>query len=509
MVQPNQYSLRFLSSCKTIENENIQIKPHIFMKTQIGIIKCLKTFSDPRMQLLLDIIQLPTISKSKTMTLCDNKVSLHYISSEMNDIDVIIIPNHLQNIWDEFLLTYINASDIYIMKSIQDIINLHEINRKIKMVILNDHIIDKAFISLIANRYNIRKLILDACDDITLPKELHITYQFMWIVSFGFLDKYESFSKNRKIGFLKNVVKDLYGEYAEEISKKITINIEDKTIVHTESLVKSKFNSYTNIMDALKDEDISYAVCLINPLIFYTNESAYNHILTNVKSTINQIDTHMNVIDGNNTERILGLTQKKRHYREIYDSCIHRLENSKTCNICIDDIENKTILKCCKTSFCFRCINTWLQMNNRCPICKTKLKYASDQILIPEINMKIGKQICSENSIYQNFIILVKELLVGANAESKSKSKSILIYYTSKFILNLLKAHQISYQTIRNYQHESNTYKISVVTNPIIGCGMKYTFDHLILVLDQQRIDQTKLINIFKPKKVWYICNES
>ena len=501
MVQPNQYSLSSLSSCKTIENENIQLKPHLFMKTQIGIIKCLKTFSDPRIQLLLDILQLPTTNNSKTMTMCDNKVSLLYISSEMNDIDVIIIPNHLQSIWDEFILTYINSSHIYIMKSIQDIINLHEINRKIKIVLLNDHIIDKASISLIANRYNIRKLILDACDDLTLPKELHITYQFMWIVSFGFLDEYESFSKSRKVGFLKNVVKDLYGEYTKEICNKITINIEDKTIVHTESLVQSKFNSYTNIMDALKDDDISHAVCLINPIIFYTNESAYNHLLTNVKSTINHIDTHMNVIDENNTERIIGLTQKKHHYRDMYNSCIHRLENSKTCNICIDDIEHKTILKCCKTSFCFRCINTWLQMNNRCPICKTKLNHTSDQILIPEINMNIGKQICPENSIYQNFIILLKELQV--------ETQSILIYYTSKFILNLLKAHQIYYQTIKNYQHESNTEKISVVTNPIIGCGMEYKFDHLILVLDQQQLDKTKLINIYKPKKVWYICNES
>jgi hypothetical protein len=472
------------------------------MKTQIGIINCMKTFSDPRIQLLFDIIQLPLTNKSKTITMCDNKVTFHHDSSRMNHIDVIILPNHLQRIWDEYISTYMNSSDIYIMKSIQDIIQLHEINHDIKVVVLNDHIIDKALISLIANRYNIRKLILDACDDLILPKELHITYQFMWIVSFGFLDEYESFSKSRKIGFLKNVIKDLYGEHTKEIRNKITINIEDKTIEHTESLVQSNFNSYTNIMDALKDDDISHAVCLINPLIFYTNESAYIHLLSNVKSTINHIDTHMNVIDGNNTERISGLTQKKHHYREIYDSCIHRLENSKTCNICIDDIEHKTILKCCKTSFCFRCINTWLQMNNRCPICKTKLNYTSDQILIPEINMNIGKQICPENSIYQNFIILVKELTV--------ETKSILIYYTSKFILNLLKAHQIPYQTIRNYQHETNTEKISVVTNPIIGCGLEYGFDHLIWVADQQTIDnKAKLTNIYKPKNVWYICNES
>lgn len=502
MVQPNQYSLSFLSSCKTIENEKIHINPHLVMKTQIGIINCMKTFSDPRIQLLFDIIQLPSTNKSKTITMCDNKVTFHYDSSRMNHIDVIIIPNHLQRIWDEYISTYMNSSDIYIMKSIQDIIQLHEINHEIKVVVLNDHIIDKALISLIANRYNIRKLILDACDDLILPKELHITYEFMWIVSFGFLDEYENFSKSRKIGFLKNVIKDLYGEHTKEICNKITINIEDKTIEHTESLVQSNFNSYTNIMDALKDDDISHAVCLINPLIFYTNESAYIHLLTNVKSTINHIDTHMNVIDGNNTERISGLTQKKHHYREIYDSCIHRLENSKTCNICIDDIEHKTILKCCKTSFCFRCINTWLQMNNRCPICKTKLNYTSDQILIPEINMNIGKQICPENSIYQNFIILVKELTV--------ETKSILIYYTSKFILNLLKAHQIPYQTIRNYQHETNTEKISVITNPIIGCGLEYGFDHLIWVADQQTIDnKAKLTNIYKPKKVWYICNET
>uniref|UniRef100_A0A6C0CVH0 RING-type domain-containing protein n=1 Tax=viral metagenome TaxID=1070528 RepID=A0A6C0CVH0_9ZZZZ len=499
MVQPNHYSLRFLSSCKTIESELITLKPKLFMKSEIGIINCIKTLSDSRMQLLLDIVQLASTTKSKTMTMCNNNITLHSDPSEFQEIDVLIVPENLLNIWNSYIDRTKSSDTIVYIKDIQDIINLHRNDDRKKVAIINDHVMDKALISLTANGYNIRKLILDTCDDLLLPKELHITYQFMWIVSFGFLDEYDNSSKNRRIGFLKNIIKDLYGEYTKEIYNKITINIEDASIEQTETFIESKFNSYTNITDALKDDDISHAVCLINPLIFYTNESAYNHILANVKSTINHIDIHMNVIDKTNTERLLGLTKKKHEYEKIYDSCIHRLENSQTCNICIDKIEHKTILKCCKTSFCFRCLNTWLQMNNRCPICKNRINHSNDQILIPEINLNIGKEILSCNSIYQNFIIMVKRL----------KTESVLIYYTSKFILNLMKAHHISYQTINNYQYGSTSNKITVVTNPIVGCGMEYRFDHLIVVMDQKQMNRNKLINIYKPKNVWYICNET
>ena len=38
-----------------------------------------------------------------------------------------------------------------------------------------------------------------------------------------------------------------------------------------------------------------------------------------------------------------------------------------------DDINDKSLVKCCSNVFCFKCINIWLASKNVCPLCKTKL----------------------------------------------------------------------------------------------------------------------------------------
>ena len=65
MVQPNQYSIDFLSSCKTIENEKIDLKPNLSMKTQIGIIDCIKTLNEPRMEDKIMLKNVKYLKKNK------------------------------------------------------------------------------------------------------------------------------------------------------------------------------------------------------------------------------------------------------------------------------------------------------------------------------------------------------------------------------------------------------------------------------------------------------------
>ena len=493
MVQPNQYSIDFLSSCKTIENEKIDLKPNLSMKTQIGIIDCIKTLNEPRMDLLLNIAELPCSSNTKSISLCTNKVVLYYTPIQNFNVDIIVIPNSIIRIWNQY-----TSHNNYVLKILNhlDLSRMSEIDKKNWIAIVSDRVIEKALSIFVEMGYNIRKLILDSCDDLNLPKKLQVNYQFLWIVSFGFLNDV-LLLKNRKSGFIKDVINDLSCEYMKNIYHKITIHIDDPSVAYEEEIIKSNHCSYTNITDALKDNDISHAVCMINPLIFYKKEFAYNHILNHVKSTIHHIDSHMHVINEENTDRILGLTEKRIKYENIYNSSITRLDDSQTCNICIDQIENKTILKCCNNSFCFRCINTWLQIKTRCPICKSRLNHSSDQVLIPNIELNIGTEILSSNSVYQNFIILVNKL----------QNESLLIHYESTFILNLLKTHNISFHHLRKQQAEKRKTNISVITNPIVGCGRDYKFDHFITIIDHKKQNYGKFINIYKPKKVWYIQN--
>jgi hypothetical protein len=49
--------------------------------------------------------------------------------------------------------------------------------------------------------------------------------------------------------------------------------------------------------------------------------------------------------------------------------------NSEECSICLEELNQNDKLKLiCGHKFHYKCINTWLIKNNRCPICRTFLK---------------------------------------------------------------------------------------------------------------------------------------
>jgi len=50
------------------------------------------------------------------------------------------------------------------------------------------------------------------------------------------------------------------------------------------------------------------------------------------------------------------------------------------CGICLEKIENRGILNCCKHCFCFVCIKKWSETSNTCPICKRRFRNISKQI---------------------------------------------------------------------------------------------------------------------------------
>jgi hypothetical protein len=46
------------------------------------------------------------------------------------------------------------------------------------------------------------------------------------------------------------------------------------------------------------------------------------------------------------------------------------------CAICLEQIAESPHVTACNHSFHFKCINTWLKVNNSCPCCRTHFKEA-------------------------------------------------------------------------------------------------------------------------------------
>ena len=121
MVLYNQYSHDYLSSCNYIENGIIQIKPNMCIRTQLGIIKCIQSFSIPKMLLLLNITKTPCFSKTQTINMCNDKITISYNPLHNNDLNVIIAPNNLISSWEKITS---NEESVTVVGNVQDSIDL-------------------------------------------------------------------------------------------------------------------------------------------------------------------------------------------------------------------------------------------------------------------------------------------------------------------------------------------------------------------------------------------------
>ena len=515
MVNVDRYTNQFIKQCHHIENERILIKHGVYMTSQIGIINCINSHCDARMKLLIDITQSEMHKDSKMISMCDNKIIVTYdpkcVMDELKKIDVIIIPKRLARIWEKHICNHV-TNDLMIFMKLSDASNMHEQTIP-KVVVISDHIMGSVFFVLTSMGFRIRKLIFDVCDDVVVPKSLIANYEFLWIVSFGFLDEYKLDSpfNCKKKGFLKKIIDDIFGEYTLEICDKITITIKDESnTVDKVTQIKSKCEM-ESLSKVLEETNISQAVNMINPILFTCNQQAYNFVLKNIKNTITDLDAHICSIVPTTSQRIPTLCRKRDTYKLSYDTSLERLSSSSMCNICLDDIEHKTILKCCMNSFCFTCINKWLHINTICPICKKKVNQSKDQVLIPDVSVQLQDAISEENTLYENLIILLKSL----------ESETVLIYYKYKLLLNILKAHNISFQSLKSYLNATTKAKVVLMNETFVPSGLDLSFHNLIYMdyntnystnystnynkdMDTEMHTKIeKLNNSFKPRRIW------
>ena len=146
--------------------------------------------------------------------------------------------------------------------------------------------------------------------------------------------------------------------------------------------------------------------------MIYSSEQAKNKSLQNINN------------------KIIELESKKK-------SIIDRLNDNKMCPICYDDINNCSIPKCCKSSFCFECLSLWLSQNSNCPLCRTFIN-VNDLIVITQEKQKSKDELLDK-------IVHVKDII-----ENKiNKDSKVLIFsgYDNTFnqITNILVQNNIKY----------------------------------------------------------------
>lgn len=134
----------------------------------------------------------------------------------------------------------------------------------------------------------------------------------------------------------------------------------------------------TNIIAALNAGDVQRAIQYVNPNQKMDEENIVKVVVSKYNTQLTNLDVRMRMMDemqmdpGEKEREIAMLIKHRTDLMNKIDLIKERLQSTMCC-ICYSDPENKTIVKCCQNSFCFKCISIWLGTKAICPYCKARL----------------------------------------------------------------------------------------------------------------------------------------
>lgn len=204
----------------------------------------------------------------------------------------------------------------------------------------------------------------------------------------------------RKIGFIRDTFRVLENNRANIILKKIIFKNNDE-------YVKASFSLPEPIINIVTCKTPGYVRILLgnvgNDIINMLNAGNIEGAIERVGFSV---DTHANIVSSvtqsletklyniskeleyvqslsynneremeNVNKRAEGLMKKQIEIKETIKCIKERImENEGTCPLCYDEYTKQTILGCCQNAMCFECITRSLQIQPRCPMCRTTLK---------------------------------------------------------------------------------------------------------------------------------------
>jgi SNF2 family DNA or RNA helicase len=157
---------------------------------------------------------------------------------------------------------------------------------------------------------------------------------------------------------------------------------------------------------------------------------------------------------------IAGITKKIDDVKNKIALITERIHDNDVCSICFDDIETKTITKCCQNPFCFKCIHIWLSKKAVCPLCKTRMTSTDVFVVSDKNDLREIKEeeIIDDNEFnekfdkWKNFEILLKK---------KKNCSKILIFsnYDNTFsnIIPVLNENQIKWDFVKGNGPQINS----------------------------------------------------
>ena len=411
----------------------------------------------------------------------NNKIISVIDNRNYNEISLVIIPQHLKEQWID---NYNKFNDVKIfcidtMEQVNKFRNFRNIiyeedNDVIEYDNLDELIKKKKFIEINENYYEItqsnvvlltdkmwdlcsdiingedglhfKNLIIDEVDTIQYPKndcysiDLANFLLFITGTPEGIEKVNHSFMNIHKdnIDFMKILSFKSDENWIDEVlelDKPIILNYNcytPKTLNIVNTLIPK------NIMEMLNAGNIENAIKLLGCDVS-TTENLAIQLTKKIDEAIIQRENYLLHNDDNNVKKELIILYKKKC---IIERRINENLNDNCCVICLDNIENPSILKCCNKIYCTVCIALSLGSTNRCPNCKSSINVKEDLCVINNVIKK--------NKI-EKILTKLEHLIIILNETIKMNECTLIFANyeeTIENICNALDNNNIQYESL-------------------------------------------------------------
>lgn len=339
---------------------------------------------------------------------------------------LIVIPHNIANQWENYVKTFSSelAESFVLLNKSNAMTNLDsaELFRSKRLVIVTAPFYNMLARNMQSKRVSLRRLVFDEADSLRIPACCYVENDFTWFVtaSFGnllyprgFYGRLPGTSRDviyasglTNSGYIRQVFNDLYScASGKRAARALVVKNKDDFVQASielppmmEMVVQCVAPRYISmlygfvdnaILDRLNAGDVEGAIQLMNPDNCDSAENIVNIFIEKYEEQLQKyqrrIEAYRKLVAENEEEHnmfeaeITSMTTKAYDLQRKVEGIRSRITDNE-CSICLSDIKNKAVVKCCVIPLCFECIQTWMQHNNRCPFCKNVL--FNDDIMV-------------------------------------------------------------------------------------------------------------------------------
>lgn len=525
-IKLHPHQLTLLQACINFENNKIYLKKYKnlvdnynvgendYIRTNMAVIGD-KVGSGKSYVILALILENKSIHNYQIESYGLNNIFINITSPlETYKTNLLVIPHNLYYQWKKYITNITDDTNfkyklICRKKDLQEFILDTKKLKDYDLVLVTDTNFKIISNLILINNIKINRLIFDEIDSLNIPNNKKLNSNFYWFITasysnllfpkgYGFFDKRlnvyirKASGLNNK-GYITDLFTNIFYNMKEEFSHLLVLKNDDVYIdksfnipIPNQYIIQCKDPISTILLNGIVDKNVinclnanngKGAIELFNSRQKITEENIINIVIEKfideIKNLNIQIEAYRQMIFNSDINlnirernaRIKKLEEKRINLDTKINDIKKRINNNNLCSICYENIEDKTLVKCCSNTFCFKCINLWLCQKACCPLCKNNLK-EEELFLIQEKDNETKNEIIDTNEINKNFDKLQNLEILLKNKKERSKYlifseydisfENIIKIFSNKYKYSYLKGNKYVIERILNDYKEGD-----------------------------------------------------